>query len=176
MLISSLTKHYFITISMKKSVCPIHSLILEIQPIQPKQSAVARVVIPTFDHAHLKKFQSTFNFREFVSTRKKSGNFTKILSYLKILQSDLLMTFWPISQEPDFSRVWSLCRNIANNINFRYSTNLVNTNDQIFSINSENPIFGPFSQFCWQNNFLKNLAVTHNFTWFSRITPKFREN
>ena len=123
-----------------------------------------------------KNFNQLLIFVNLYQHAKNQAISPKILSYLKILQSDLLMTFWLISQEPDFSRVWSLCRNTANNINFRYSTNSVNTNDQIFSINSENPIFGPFSQFCWQNNFLKNLAVTHNFTWFSRITPKFREN
>ena len=44
---------------------------------------MARVVIPTFDDAHLKKFQSTFNFREFVSTRKKSGNFTEDIVLFK---------------------------------------------------------------------------------------------
>ena len=107
-----------------------------------------------------KNFNQLLIFVNLYQHAKNQAISPRTLSYLKILQSDLLMTFWPISQEPDFSRVWSLCRNIANNINFRYSTNLVNTNDQIFSINSENPIFGPFSQFCWQNNFLKNLALS----------------
>ena len=36
----------------------------------------------------------------------------------KILQSDWLKTFWPVSQELKFSQIWDLCRNIANNINF----------------------------------------------------------
>ena len=37
---------------------------------------------------------------------------------LKILQSDWLRAFWPISQEPDFSQVWDLCNNTANIIKF----------------------------------------------------------
>ena len=32
---------------------------------------------------------------------------------LKILQSDWLTAFWPISQEPDFSQVQDLCKNTA---------------------------------------------------------------
>ena len=51
---------------------------------------------------------------------------------LKILQSDWLRAFWPISQEQDFSQIWDLCRNIANNINFHYRTTSVKINDQIF--------------------------------------------
>ena len=37
---------------------------------------------------------------------------------LKILQSDCLRAFWPRSQEPNFSQVWDLSQNTANNINF----------------------------------------------------------
>ena len=36
---------------------------------------------------------------------------------LKILQSDWLRGFWPTSQK-DFSQIWDLWRNAANNINF----------------------------------------------------------
>ena len=50
----------------------------------------------------------------------------------KILQSDWLTTFWPISQEQKFSQVWDLCRNTANDIYFNCRTNSVNINDQIF--------------------------------------------
>ena len=39
---------------------------------------------------------------------------------LKILQSDWPRAFWYISQELDFSQVWDLCKNTANNINFPY--------------------------------------------------------
>ena len=50
----------------------------------------------------------------------------------KILQSDCLKTFWPISQEQKFSEIWDLCRNTANNIHFYYRTFSVKTNEQIF--------------------------------------------
>ena len=56
----------------------------------------------------------------------------KDLVDLKILQSDWPRAFRPISQEPDFSEVWALCSNIANNINFHFRPNLGNINDQIF--------------------------------------------
>ena len=49
-----------------------------------------------------------------------------------MLQSDWLRKFWPISQEPEFSQIWDLCRNIANNINFHYRTNSVKINDKMF--------------------------------------------
>ena len=42
---------------------------------------------------------------------------------LKILQSDWLTALWPISQEPDFSKLWDLCKNTAININFLYRPN-----------------------------------------------------
>ena len=51
---------------------------------------------------------------------------------LKILQSDWLRTFWPISQEPDFSQVWDLCKHTVNNINFLYRPNSEKTNGKIF--------------------------------------------
>ena len=42
---------------------------------------------------------------------------------LKILQSDWPRAFSPMSQEPDFSQIWNLSKNIANNINFHYRPN-----------------------------------------------------
>ena len=51
---------------------------------------------------------------------------------LKILPSDWLRKFWPISQEPEFSQMSDLCRNTANNIIFHYRTNSVKINDKIF--------------------------------------------
>ena len=46
-----------------------------------------------------------------------------------ILQSDWLRKFCPISQELEFSQIWNLFRNTANNIKFHYRTNLVKVND-----------------------------------------------
>ena len=50
----------------------------------------------------------------------------------KILQSDWLRAFWPISQEQTFSQIWDMCRNTANNVNFHHRSNSVKCNDHIF--------------------------------------------
>ena len=42
---------------------------------------------------------------------------------LKILELDWLRAFLPISLKRDFSQIWNLCRNVANNINFHYRKN-----------------------------------------------------
>ena len=49
---------------------------------------------------------------------------------LKILQSDWLRAFRPISQEQELSQIWDLCTNTANNTDFNYRTNSVKINDQ----------------------------------------------
>ena len=51
---------------------------------------------------------------------------------LKILQSDWLIAFWPISQEPNFSQVWDLCKNTAINISLLYKPNPEKNKDKIF--------------------------------------------
>ena len=90
----------------------------------------------------------------------------------KIVQSDWLRTFWPISQEQKFSQIWDLYRNKANNNIFHYRTNSVKITDQIFNKNSKNPIFGP-SLVRFPNVFGKNVfprkscSVTHIFIWVS---------
>ena len=80
----------------------------------------------------------------------------------KILQSDCLRTFWPISQEQKFSQTGNLeIGNTVNNICFHYRTISVNINDQIFQ---KNPVFGPFSQFLGQKIVSgKSSSVMHNF-------------
>ena len=59
-------------------------------------------------------------------------NYSGGIDDLKILQSDWLRAFWPISQEKDFSQTLDLCRNIANNTNFHYRANSRKIKDQIF--------------------------------------------
>ena len=44
------------------------------------------------------------------------SSFLEIEVDLKILQTDWLRAVWPMSQEQDFSQVWGLCSNTANNI------------------------------------------------------------
>ena len=48
---------------------------------------------------------------------------------LKILQSDWLRAFQPISQKQDFSKILDLCTNTVNSTNFHYRTNSVKIND-----------------------------------------------
>ena len=48
---------------------------------------------------------------------------------LKILQFDSPRAFWSISQEPEFSQMRDLCKNISNNINFHYRPNFIKNND-----------------------------------------------
>ena len=80
------------------------------------------------------------------------------------MQSDWLRTFWHISQEPEFSQIWNLCRNTANKINFNYRTNSVKINDKGFQYIQKTlflahfwPIFPIFGA---KNFLLENLALS----------------
>ena len=55
-----------------------------------------------------------------------------VLEISSILQPDWSREFWPISQEPEFSQVWDLCKNTANIIKFIYRLNSEKINDSIF--------------------------------------------
>ena len=98
----------------------------------------------------------------------------------KILQSDQLRTFWPISQEPEFSQIWDLCRNTTNNINFHYRTSSVKISYKIFQYIQKILFlahFCPISPiFEAKIFFLENPAATQNLIWVSSIMPKFRRN
>ena len=101
----------------KKSVHCINSYLRYSQFYSP----VTRLATPISHHVSPHIFWSTFNLCEFVSTCKTSGYFIGLFwkyGWLKILHTDRLRTFWPISQEPEFSQIWDLCKNTANNINF----------------------------------------------------------
>ena len=88
-----------------------------------------------------------------------SSIYSREIVDLKILQSDWLRAFRPISQEQDFSQ-YSLCAGTANNINFQYRTNSVkiNLNSVFFkiSLNSRpyfSSIFGPVPKLLEQKRF-----------------------
>ena len=51
---------------------------------------------------------------------------------LKILQSERLRAFWPMSQKQHFSQIEDLYKNTGNNINFNYRANSGKINNQIF--------------------------------------------
>lgn len=64
-------------------------------------------------------------------------NLKKVLSTiikrnLKILQSEWLRTFWLITQGPEFSQTWDLCKHKANNMNFHLTPNSEKRNFKIF--------------------------------------------
>ena len=64
--------------------------------------------------------QKKINSHEFASTCKISDYFicSGDTADIKMMQSDWLTAFWPISQKPDFYQLWDLCSNAANSINF----------------------------------------------------------
>ena len=43
-----------------------------------------------------------------------SSFYSRDIVDFKILQSDWLIVFWPISQETDFSEIWNFCREKTN--------------------------------------------------------------
>ena len=101
--------------------------------------------------------------------------------HLKILQSDWLTAFWPLSQEQDFSQIYDLCMNTANNKNFHYRTNSVKTNEQFFFKIQKTLFlvhFPKFFFFFWGGGggVPKNQVVMHNFIRVSGIMPKFQRN
>ena len=82
--------------------------------------------MPIIDHDYPKTSKASFGYSEFVSPCKNcniSSFCSKDTVDLKILQSDWQRALRPISQEPHFSQIWDMYRNIANNINFLYRPN-----------------------------------------------------
>ena len=83
---------------------------------------------------------------------------------LKILQSDWLRAFWPISQEQDISQIRDLCRNTANNRSLHDRENTVKINDQNFFKFKKpyfSPTFGTFLQFWEQKKFFRKIRLCH---------------
>ena len=66
------------------------------------------------------------NLHQYAKNQAFSSFCSRDIVNLKILQSDWLRAFWPISQKPD------LCKNTANIIKFLYRPNSEKINDQIF--------------------------------------------
>ena len=88
-----------------QKISQFHQFFLEIQPILESRDQIGHTLI--FDQGKPKTFQSTFNFCEFVSTCKNevvSSIYSAEMLHLKILQSEWLRAFWPISQENIFPK------------------------------------------------------------------------
>ena len=99
-------------------------------------------------------------------------NFRKFL----FQNPDWLITFWSISQKPEFSQIWDLSRNTANNINFHYRTNSVKIDDKIFQYIQKTLFLAHFPNF-WGKKFFsrKSGFVMHNFIWFLALCQNFKK-
>ena len=98
----------------------------------------------------------SMNMYQHAKNQVFSSFFSRDIVNLKILQCDWLRTFWFISQEPDFSQVWNLCKNTANIIKFLYSPNsekFITKFSNKFKKPCFRPIFGLFSPFFGQKKF-----------------------
>ena len=62
------------------------------------------------------------NLHQYAKNQAFSLFYSRDIVNLKILQSDWLRAFWPISQETEFSKVWDFCKNTAKIIQFLYIT------------------------------------------------------
>ena len=76
---------------------------------------------------HIINFGSTAHFLTSPCNISRNKNYYVFPS--KILQSDWLRAFWPVSQAQDFSKIWNLSKNTANYINFHHRTNSVKINN-----------------------------------------------
>ena len=82
-----------------------------------------------------KKFNHQISFLNLYLHAKNQANSlfpSQDIAVLRILQSDWLRTFWPISQEPEFSQIWGLRSLFLNHMYFHFRLNPEKVNDKIF--------------------------------------------
>ena len=117
-----------------------------------------RVLWPDWPHSFLtmpnqKCFDRYVNLHQHTKNPGFHWFILEIRLIKKILQSDWLKLFWPISKEQKLSQIRDLCRNTANNIRFHYRTNSVKLMTKFFN-KFQKPFFWstftPFSQFWGQ--------------------------
>ena len=72
------------------------------------------------------------NFYQLARNEAVSSICSREIVHLKILLSDWLKAFWPVSQEQDLSQIKDLCMSTANNKNFYCRTSSVKIKDQVF--------------------------------------------
>ena len=118
-----------------------------------------------FNHAHI----ISMNLYQHAINQAFSSICSWDILDLKILQSDWPRPFQSISQKPDFSQIWDLCKNTANITNFPYRTNSTKKQCLNFPINSKNSNSGPFlvhfPYFWYKNIFFQKIPA------LSCITP-----
>ena len=66
----------------------------------------------------------------------------------------------PVSQEPEFSQVWDLCKNTGNIIKVFYRPNSEKINDSIFQYIHKTLFLTHFPHFWGKKFFLQNLALS----------------
>ena len=75
---------------------------------------------------------------------------------LKILQSDWLRAFRPVTLEPDFSQIWDLHRNTNTE---EIIEEIQKKNYQTFQLIQKTLFFGPFSTSLGQTKFFQKMHV-----------------
>ena len=121
---------------------------------------MTRLATPIFDHVHPKKKLSSFDISEFSKKNQLFFHWFVLIKISNILQPDWPRPFWTISQEQKFPKIWDLCRNTVNNINFHYRRNSVKISNQFFNKYKKPcfwPIFRPFSRFVGQKKKKKKI-------------------
>ena len=125
-----------------QKISSLHHFILEIKSVLESRDQIGHIHFwPCTTKHFLINFQfirTCFNMQKMRISSICSGEMVD----LKILQSELLRAFWPISQEKNLSQIEDLCRNTENNINFHYRTNSGKIYDQIF-LWIQKPLFWP---------------------------------
>ena len=136
------------------------------------QCPVTGLTMPIFDYVHPQIFWSTLILCELVSTCKKSGHFIDLLWRYGWLKNP---AFWnkhfPIYGTNIFPNMEFLQEH-SRQYKFSLQNKFSKNQWPNLSINSKNPVFGPFSVhfpkflgkniFCW-----KSASVKHNWIWVS---------
>ena len=134
-----------------------HQFILEILPIFESHDQTG----PThFWSRPPKKFLNQLLIYVNLYQHAKNQAISKICSEdVLIKKSYWLRTFWPVSQKLEFSQIWYLWSNTANNINFHYRANPVKTNDRIFQYIQKTCFWAIFPILGAKTFFLENSAL-----------------
>ena len=143
----------------KKSVHSINSFLRYSQFLSP----LTRLATHISPHANQKFFGQLFvymNLYQHAKNQAISLTCSGDMVDSKILESNWMRTLWHISKEPEFSQIWDLCRHTANNINFHYRRNSVETNDKIFQY-IQKLYFWPIFPIFGKKNFFSGKSGHH---------------
>ena len=132
---------------------------------------------PSLTTPTTQNLSSAFNLCEFVPTCKKSGYLTDFFWRYGWLKNPAFWLAENILAHISGTKIWDLCRNTANNINFHYRSNSVKMMTKFSNKLKKKPVLDHFPNFGGKIfSPGKSISVTHNFTWHSSTMPKFRKN